>query len=171
MQIKEKAGGSMYPFNNYSWDYSGLDGKRHSAVIAAVVDCEPEDFQDDGFFQDKIALCFQLEGKGADGFDRVIPLKLTASLGEKAKLRRFLDDADLLAGFADKAQGDKQTDWLVGKKCKVKVVIETAKKSGRKYPTVTQLIDDDNDIKPTFVPAMVERNEDGTPKGYDAIPF
>jgi hypothetical protein len=168
MIVKDKTGGSMYPFNNYSWDYEGLGGKRHSAVIAAVVDLEPEDFQNDGFFQDKICICFQLEGKGKDKLDRVIPLKLTASIGEKAKLRRMLDDANLLAGF--EGEGKKNTDWLVGKKCKVKVVMETAKKSGRQYPTVTQLIDDDNEIEATFVPASVDRNEDGTIKG-DSIPI
>lgn len=166
MVLSEGESKSLFPFNNYSWDFDGLDG-RHSGVIAAIVEMEKEDFQGDGNFKPKLAMCVQLEGKGRDGFQRVIPIKFTASLNEKSTLRKALDSAELLKGLM--TEGKKNTDWLVGKQLKIKITVETSKK-GRKYPKVTQIIDDRNDIQATWKPALVERDEKG-PKGGEDIPF
>ena len=112
-------------------------------------------------------MCVQLEGKGKDGFDRVIPIKFSASLNEKSTLRKALDSADLLKGLM--TEGKKDTDWLIGQPVKLKIAVETSKK-GRKYPKVIQIIDDQNEIQATWKPAQVERDEKGA-KGGDNIPI
>lgn len=162
--IKDNTG-SFMPFNNFSYD--AVEGK-HSAVIAASVDLEPEDFQGDGDFKEKIALCYQLEGVGSDGFDRIIPVKYTASLNEKSTLYKHMDDAELLAGLID---AGRDTDSLVGKHVKLKLVLKESKK-GHHYPVVKQVSDDDNDIQPTWQPKQVSRDteETKTPDGEN-IPF
>lgn len=79
--------GGDQEYKNYPPATLGL----HRAVCVDLVEQKPEDFKGDGDFRPKVRLVWQIKELREDGKRHTLSRKYTASLHEKAHLRKHLD--------------------------------------------------------------------------------